>query len=162
MTYTHLVAAAENNAIGKNNQLLWHLPNDLKYFKNKTWGMPVIMGRKTYESVDKPLPGRTNVVITRQEDWKRDGVITVKDLDDAIEKAKETDSKEIFIIGGGEIFKQTIDMFNRIYFTRVHAQIEGDTFYPEFDKNVWKLISSISFPADEKHTYAYTFETWER
>ncbi|MEO5647211.1 MAG: dihydrofolate reductase, partial [Chitinophagaceae bacterium] len=162
MIYTHLVAASENNAIGKNNQLLWHLPNDLRYFKNKTWGMPVIMGRKTYESVDKPLPGRTNIVITKQEDWKRDGVIPVKSLEEALEKANETDAKEIFIIGGGEIFKESIEIIKRIYLTRVHANFDGDTFYPEFDKNTWKLVSSDPFPADEKHAYSYTFEIWER
>ena len=110
-----LVAAAENNAIGKNNQLLWHLPNDMKFFKNTTWGMAVIMGRKTYESVDKPLPGRFNIVITRQAGWKADDVITATDLKDALQKAAETNCKEIFVIGGGEIYKQSMEIADKIY-----------------------------------------------
>src|SRR6187549_3965114 len=104
---TLIVAASTNNAIGKNGQLLWHLPTDLKFFKNTTWGMPVIMGRKTFEAVNKPLPGRTNIVITSQPAWKAAGVQTANNLDDAIEQAKATNAKELFIIGGGEIYKQS-------------------------------------------------------
>src|SRR6478752_598336 len=96
-----IVAASTNNVIGKNNQLLWNLPNDMKFFKNTTWGMPIIMGRKTYESMDKPLPGRINVVITRQEGWNAEGTVVAKSLDDAVKKAAETNCKEIFVIGGG-------------------------------------------------------------
>lgn len=162
MIFSHLLAASENNAIGKDNQLLWHLPNDLKYFKNKTWGMPVVMGRKTYESVDKPLPGRLNVVITRQENWNREGVIKVNTLDEGLEKANGTFCNEIFIIGGGEIFSESMNRINRIYMTRVHAELDGDTFYPDIDKPTWELVSSYPFPADQKHLFAYTFETWER
>ncbi len=161
MTISHLVAASENNVIGKDNHLPWHLPNDFKYFKNKTWGMPVIMGRNTYESLDNPLPGRFNIVITTNQDWKRDDVIVAHSIDAAITKATETDCKEIFIIGGGEIFKQSISIVNKIYLTRVHTTVEGDTFYPEMDKTKWKLISEDFHPADEKHAYAYTFQTWE-
>ncbi len=129
MTITLLVAAAENNAIGKNNQLLWSLPNDMKFFKNTTWGMAVIMGRKTYESVDKPLPGRFNIVITRQADWKAEGVMVAADLNTALQKAKETNCNEIFVIGGGEIYKQSMEMADKIYMTRVHATLDGDTFF---------------------------------
>ncbi len=157
-----IVAAAENNAIGKNNQLLWHLPNDLKFFKNTTWGMPVIMGRKTFESVNKPLPGRFNIVITRQADWTVDHVIAAKDLNGALEKAGETNCNEIFIIGGGEIYKQAIEMADKIYLTRVHTTINGDTFFPELNDNKWQLISKQEFAADEKHAFAYSFQTWTR
>ena len=162
MTISHLVAASENNVIGKDNHLPWHLPNDFKYFKNKTWGMPVIMGRNTYESLDKPLPGRFNIVITAKQDWKRNDVIVAHSIDEAIGKARETDCKEIFIIGGGEIFKQSIGIINKIYLTRVHTTVEGDTFYPEIDKTEWKLISEDLHSADEKHAFAYTFQTWEK
>lgn len=160
MTKSLVVAASENNAIGKNNQLLWHLPNDLKFFKNTTWGMPVIMGRKTFESVNKPLPGRFNIVITRQQDWQADGVIVAADLDDALQKAAETNCKEAFIIGGGEIFKQSMDIADKIYLTRVHANIEGDTFFPAIDESKWQLNSNQDFPADEKHAFAYSFQIW--
>jgi dihydrofolate reductase len=159
---SHIVAASENNVIGSKNELPWHLPNDFKYFKNKTWGMPVIMGRKSYESLKKSLPGRINIIVTNNKDFQAENVFVVNNIDDAIIKAGESDAKEIFIIGGGEIFKQTIDIVSRIYRTRVHANIEGDTYYPEINKDQWKLISEQSFPADDKNNYAYTFEVWEK
>jgi dihydrofolate reductase len=162
MTISLIVAAAENNAIGKNNQLLWHLPNDLKFFKNTTWGMPVIMGRKTFEAVNKTLPGRFNIVITRQDDWKAEGVIVATDLKDALNKAAETNCNEIFIIGGGEIYKQAFEMADTIYLTRVHATLDGDTFFPAIDESKWKQTASQDFEVDEKHKYAYSFQTWKR
>jgi dihydrofolate reductase len=157
-----IVAAAENNAIGKNNQLLWHLPNDLKFFKNTTWGMPVIMGRKTFESVNKALPGRMNIVITRQAGWQADAVISANSLADAINKAAAAHYKEVFIIGGGEIYQQALPLAQQIFLTRVHTEIEGDTFFPELDATEWKLVSKDDFDADEKHAYPYSFETWSR
>lgn len=157
-----LVAASSNNSIGKNNQLLWHLPNDLKFFKNTTWGGVVIMGRKTFESVNKPLPGRLNIVISRQKDWQAENVTVAESLDAAIAKAHELNYKEIFIIGGGEIYKAALAKTKKIYLTRVHAEIEGDTFFPELNKNEWRLISSNDFKKDEKHAYDYSFEVWER
>lgn len=159
---SHLVAASENNVIGKDNHLPWNLPNDFKFFKNKTWGMPVIMGRNTYESLDKPLPGRFNIVVTTNPDWKRDDAIVAHSIGKAISRAKETDCREIFIIGGGKIFNQSIDIVNRIYLTRVHTTVEGDAFYPAIDKNKWKLTYEDPHYADEKHAFAYTFQTWER
>ena len=162
ITISLIVAASSNNAIGKNNQLLWHLPNDLKFFKNTTWGMPVIMGRKTFESVNKPLPGRFNYVVTRQADWNAEGVKVATDLNDALKKAIETNCKEIFIIGGGDIFKQSMELANKIYMTRVHADLDGDVFFPEIDESNWKLISNTDLPADDKHAFAYSFQTWER
>ena len=162
MAISLIVAASENNAIGKANKLIWHLPNDMKFFKNTTWGMPLIMGRKTYESMDKPLPGRINIVITRQKDWKAEGVVVVSDLQHSIEKAKETNCKEIFIAGGGEIFKQSMELADRIYMTRVHAVLDGDTFFPEIDESKWALVSNEDRETDEKHKYAYSFQIWEK
>ena len=161
MVISHLVAASENNVIGIKNQIPWHLPNDLKFFKNKSWGMPVIMGRNTYESLEKPLPGRINVVVTSNANWKREGVTTAHSIDEAVDVACQSDCNEIFIIGGGEIFKQSMNIVNRIYLTRVHTTIDGDTFYPDFDHNKWKLISEDPHPADDKHAFAYTFQLWE-
>lgn len=159
---SHLVAASENNVIGKNNRLPWNLPNDFRYFKNKTWGMPVIMGRNTYESLEKELPGRFNIVITKNPDWKREAVIVAHSIDEAIARGKETDCREIFIIGGGEVFKQSIALAGRIYLTRVHTIVEGDAFYPEIDNPGWRLVAEDPHPADEKHAFAYTFQIWER
>lgn len=155
-----VVAASTNNAIGKDNQLLWHLPNDLKFFKNTTWGMVVVMGRKTFEAVNKPLPGRINIVITRQADWTAEGVVTAADLNDALKKAAETNCKEIFVIGGGEIYKQSMAICNKIYITRVHATLDGDTFFPVIDESNWTLASNEDFEADAKHAYGYSFQVW--
>jgi dihydrofolate reductase len=162
MIISLIVAASENNAIGKNGQLLWHLPNDLKFFKNTTWGFPVIMGRKTFESVNKPLPGRTNIVVTTKADWEAGGVIRVSSLEEGIQKAAETNSKQVFIIGGGEIYKQSMDIASSIYITRVHAHIDGDTFFPVIDESKWQLTSNQDFEADEKHAYRYSFQIWEK
>jgi len=162
MIISLIVAASTNNAIGKEGQLLWSLPNDMKFFKNTTWGTTVVMGRKTYESVDKPLTGRVNIVITRQENWSRENVVVVKDLTEALQKAKETNCKEIFIIGGGEIYKQSMKLANRIYMTRVHAVLEGDTFFPEIDEKIWEIKQQLDFSVDEKHQYDYSFQVWEK
>ena len=155
-----IVAASTNNAIGKNNQLLWHLPKDLRFFKNTTWAMVVVMGRKTFESVNKTLPGRTNIVITSKPGWKAEGVWVAKDMEDAIAQAKTTNCKEIFVIGGGEIYKQTMPVANKIYMTRVHAELEGDTFFPVIDKSIWELKENTDFKEDGKHKYNFSFQTW--
>jgi len=162
MTLSQVVAAAENNAIGKNNELLWRLPNDSKFFKNTTWGMPVIMGRKTYDSLGKPLAGRTNIIITRQKDWQPEGVFVVHDIKEAMAAAAKTDAKEAFIIGGGEIYRQTLPITQRVYLTRVHATPDGDAFFPEINKADWELLSQLDFTADEKHAYDYSFQVWQR
>jgi dihydrofolate reductase len=163
MTLSLIVAASENNVIGKNNQLLWRLPNDTKFFKNTTWGMPVIMGRKTYESLSgEPLPGRFNIVITRQKDWKpsNEKAQVAATLQEAIELAKQTDCKEIFVIGGGQIYAEAISIADKIYMTRVHTVIDGDAFFPEIDETKWLLQSNVDFSADDKHQYAYSFQIW--
>lgn len=161
MSIALIVAAAANQAIGKAGQLLWHLPKDLKFFKNTTWGMPVIMGRKTFESVNKPLPGRINIVITSNADWKAEGTQTASSLADALEQAKTTNCKEIFVIGGGEIYRQALSLADTVYLTRVHAELEGDTFFPVLDENEWQMTSSDDFETDEKHVYPFSIQVWK-
>lgn len=163
MIVSLVVAAAENNAIGKNNELLWHLPNDMKFFKNVTWGGVVIMGRKTFEALGKPLSGRVNIAITRQQDWKPDGLIVTTSLEEALAKAAEANFKEGLVIGGGEIYKLAIEKADIIYITRVHASFEdADTFFPEIDEAKFELASNEDFEKDEKHAYAYSFQKWVR
>ncbi len=157
-----IVAAANNDAIGKGNEMLWHLPEDLKFFKNITWGMPVIMGRKTFESVGKPLPGRTNIIVTTNNDWSAEGTIATTNIDDALEAAKATNAKEIFITGGGEIYKQTIAIANRIYLTRVNTEIDGDAFFPTVDETIWEKVFEKNVMADEKNKFDMSFQRWER
>jgi dihydrofolate reductase len=165
MIISLIVAASTNNAIGKDNKLLWHLPNDMKFFKNTTWGMPVVMGRKTFEALaGEPLPGRFNFVVTRNGDWRpgRDTVKVASNLSAALDLAKETDCKETFVIGGGEIYAEAMPLADRIYMTRVHAVVEGDTYFPVIDEKDWRLVSELAFPADEKHACAYSFQLWQR
>jgi dihydrofolate reductase len=162
MTISFVVAAATNNAIGKDGKLPWHLPNDLKHFKNITWGMPVVMGRKTFDSLGKVLPGRKNIVITRQPGWMKEGTVAVKTIEDALFLAKEADAKEIMVIGGGQIFKMLFDKAKRIYLTRVEAEPEADTFFPVIDAKHWWLASQKNHEADENNAYNYSFQVWER
>ncbi|MBC7904422.1 MAG: dihydrofolate reductase [Gemmatimonadaceae bacterium] len=164
MNISLVVAASANNAIGKDNQLLWHLPNDMKFFKNTTWAMPVIMGRKTFESMNsKPLVGRTNIIVTRQTEKLADQAVKkAESLDNAIQIASQTDAKEVFVIGGGQIFAEALPLADKVFLTRVHAVIDGDVFFPELDKKDWKLSSTLDFKADEKHAYPYSFEIWVR
>ena len=162
MIISLIVAAATNNAIGNNNQLLWKLPNDLKFFKNATWANAIVMGRKTFESLgNKPLPGRLNIVITRQQDWKAEGVSVVHSFDDAVIFAQSHQYKELFVAGGGELYKETITKADKIYLTRVHTEISGDTFFPEIDSNKWQMHTDLEFAADDRHAYAYSFQLWK-
>jgi dihydrofolate reductase len=165
MIISLIVAASANNVIGKANGMVWNLPNDSKYFKNTTWGMPVIMGRKTYESMSsEPLPGRFNYVITRHPDWNPNNskVRVVGSLEEAIREAAETDSKEAFVAGGGQIYAEAMPLANKIYLTRVHAIVEGDAYFPVFDESQWDLISDMDHPVDERHAYSYSFQVWQR
>lgn len=157
-----LVAADEANVIGKDNKLPWHLPNDLKYFKNLTWGMPILMGRKTFESIGKPLAGRQSIVITRNQQWQHDGVEVVHSVEEAIEKARQKDIKEVFVIGGAEIFKTSLAQADRIYLTRIHHTFEGDVYFPELSESEWRLVKSHLSAKDEKNSYDHTFQVWER
>jgi len=158
---TIIVAAAENDAIGLGNKLIWHLSDDLKRFKSLTNGHHIIMGRKTFESFPKPLPNRTHVVITRQTDYKApDGVIIVNSLEDAIDASK-SDSNP-FIIGGGQIYKQALDVADKIELTRVHHDFEADTFFPKIDTSVWKETANTFHKKDDKHEYEFSFLTYEK
>lgn len=161
-----VVAASENNAIGLDNSLLWKLPNDMKFFKNLTWGMPVIMGRKTFASMaSKPLPGRMNIVISRNPEALpvMENLWPASSLEQALELARSSDCREAFVIGGGDIYRQSITMADRIYMTRVHASYPAaDTFFPTIDDSLFRIENAIDMPADEKHAQAYRFETWQR
>lgn len=163
MQVSLIVAAAHNGAIGKGGAMPWHLPADLKHFKNITWGLPVIMGRKTFDSLGKALPGRTNIVITRQENWNPSSdVIVVADTITALSKAKECGVKEVVIIGGGEIYNLFFELATRIYLTRVDASPDADTFFSSFHPQDWKLVSQLDREADSKHAFNFSFQVWER
>lgn len=155
-----IVAAAENNAIGKDNELLWHLPNDLRFFKQTTSGHAVIMGRKTYESVGKPLPNRRNLVVTRQKDYVLEGAEVVHSLEAAL--ARCSDETEVFIVGGAEIYRQALPITHRVYLTRVHAELPGDAYFPDLDERDWVLVSEEKHNPDERHAYGYSFQVYER
>lgn len=162
MILSLLLAASENNVIGKDNQLPWHLPEDLKYFKNLTWGLPILMGRKTFDSIGKPLPGRKSIVVTRQQDWKQEGVEVVHSIEEAVQKAEDFGAKEIFVIGGAEIFKTALPLANRIYLTRIHHRFDGDVFFPEISTDEWNLVSNRYCVAEGKNVYNHTYQIWER
>lgn len=156
---TLIAAASENNALGKDNDLVWHLPDDFKRFKALTSGHYIVMGRKTFESFPKPLPNRTHVIITRQKDYTvPEGCIVANSLKNAIELCPE--SEEIFIIGGGQIYKQSIEIADKIELTRVHTTVEADAFFPEIDEDIWEVIQSEYHPKDEKHEHDFTYLTF--
>jgi len=162
MNITLVVAASENNAIGLNNQLLWHLPKDMRFFKNTTWGMPILMGRKTFESMgSKPLNGRLNIIITRNKNWVSEDVTVVHTMEEAIALATKFSYNELLVIGGGEIYKMALPLAQKIWLTRVHTTIEGDVYFPTLNAD-WELVSSTQNAADEKHKFSFDFECWKR
>lgn len=158
---TIVVAMGEKNEIGFENQLLWHLPKDLKHFKEITSGHPVIMGRKTYESIGKPLPNRTNIVVSRKTDWFEEGILIVGSIKEALKFAKKIDD-EVFIIGGGKIYEQTMDLVDRLEITRVKADLEADTYFPDIDVKTWKKTNETFHEKDEKNQYDFYFQTYEK
>ncbi|MEO0038694.1 MAG: hypothetical protein RIQ59_1905 [Bacteroidota bacterium] len=155
---TLIAAAAENNALGKDNDLLWHLPEDFKRFKQITSGHFIIMGRKTFESFPKPLPNRTHIIITRQEEYLVEGCLVVHSLEEALEIAPQ--NEEVFIIGGAQIYEQALPFADKIDLTRVHIELDADAFFPEFNTSEWNLVFSEKHFKDEKHQYDFTFETY--
>lgn len=157
---TLIAAAGQRNELGKNNALVWHLPDDFKRFKKITSGHHIIMGRKTFDSFPQPLPNRTHVVITRQENFKKPGIIVVHSLERALEVTKE--DPQAFVIGGGEIYTLAMDVADRIELTRVHGEFEADAFFPEIDPSQWRVVSEEYHQKDEKHPYAFTYLTYER
>jgi dihydrofolate reductase len=160
MLVSLIVAASENNVIGKNGQLPWHLPTDMKYFRDTTMGHCVIMGRKNYDSIPdkfRPLQGRTNIIVTRQKNYSAPGCIVVNSIEGALEQTKQKNESEAFIIGGGEIFKHSMHLADKIYLTRIHATIDGDVFFPPVNMKEWKEESVQHFKADEKNKFDYSF-----
>lgn len=155
-----IVAIAHNNVIGASNSLIWHISEDLRRFKAITTGHPVIMGRKTYESIGRPLPNRTNVVITRQADFAVEGCTVVHSLQEAI--ALFPENEELFIIGGGQIYAEALPLAKRIYLTEVDADYEGDTNFPQWDRSEWNLIEEETFLRGEKFDKPFAFLTYEK
>ena len=165
MIISMIVAVAENGVIGKNNDLAWHLPDDMRYFKKTTKGKPVIMGRKNWESIPhkwQPLPGRKNIIITRQGDYTANGATIVDSLEKAIAEAKKDDLEEIFIIGGGEIYAMGLEIADRMYITEIQGSPAGDTYFPEWDKSHWDETSRVHHPTDEKHAFAFDYVVYDR
>jgi dihydrofolate reductase len=157
-----IAAIGQNRELGKAGQLLWHLPVDFSYFKEKTLDTVIIMGRKTFESIGRPLPRRTSIVITSQDDWSYDGVITANSMNDAINKAKEL-GKDIFVIGGGDIYRQSLPFIDTMYLTEVKAVFPyADTFFPEFNKSEWHEISRTSHLKDADHEYDFDFVVYKK
>ncbi|HAW53337.1 MAG TPA: diacylglycerol kinase [Flavobacteriales bacterium] len=160
MIVSIIVAASENNVIGKDNDLIWNLPDDTAYFKRMTKGHCVLTGRRNYESIPekyRPLPHRTNIVVTRGDYEDEEGLYYVKNIEQGIALAAEQDESELFIIGGGEIYRQSLNLADNVYLTRVHGIFEGDTYFPELEMNIWKEVSREFHPADDKHKYSMSF-----
>jgi dihydrofolate reductase len=158
---TIVVAMGEKNEIGADNQLLWHLPKDLKHFKDLTSGHPIIMGRKTYESIGKALPNRTNIVISRKKNWFEEGILIVGSIKEAVKFAKKID-ENVFIIGGGNIYEQTMEIADKLEVTLVKAELKADTFFPKIDPKIWKLTEEIFHEKDDKNQYDFSFQTYEK
>ncbi|MEE9315061.1 MAG: dihydrofolate reductase [Rhizobiaceae bacterium] len=166
MTIIMVVAVASNNVIGNDGDMPWRLSTDLKRFKALTLGKPIIMGRKTFQSIGKPLPGRTSIVVTRDGAWQAEGVVPVQSIESAIaiagEVAKASDGNEICIVGGGEIYRQAMDVADVLHVTRVHGEPEGDTVFPVIDPRFWKELSREDFPIGEKDTVKTTYVVYQR
>jgi dihydrofolate reductase len=153
-----VVAMDQNRAIGKDNDLPWYLPNDLKHFKKTTMGKPIVMGRKTYESIGKPLPGRENIVVTRDESYKAEGTTIVHSVDEVL----QLNAEEICVIGGSEIFKQFLPVADRLYITEIHHTFDADTYFPELSADEWKEVSRTEGIVDEKNKYPHEFVVYEK
>ena len=165
MIVSIIVAVAENNVIGRNNDLIWNLPADMKFFKDTTNGHHVLMGRKNYESIPekyRPLPNRTNIVVTRQNFENTEGLCYVKSIEEGIEIGRNNEEEEFFIIGGGEIYRQSMALADKLYLTRIHESFEGDTFFPEIDDSVWKKDSEVFRARDEKNPHDMTFIAYSK
>ena len=162
MRVTLIAAMAENRVIGRDNALPWHLPDDLARFKQRTEGHVVIMGRRAFESVGRPLPNRRSIVITRKHDYHPPGAEIARSLEEALERARETKQDEVFILGGAEIYTVALPEVDRLELTIVHADVSGDTLFPECDLDEWSLIDEQRHEADPRHAYAFSFRTYER
>ncbi len=161
MKLTAIVAVSENGVIGKDGKLPWRLPADLQHFKSRTMGRPVVMGRKTWDSIGKPLPGRVNVVLTRQADWRAEGAVVAHSLDEALALPEVASADEVMIIGGELLFAEALPRCDELELTRVHTELEGDAFF-RFDESAWSLDSSEGLTPDDRNAFPITFETWIR
>ena len=158
-----IVAASENDVIGRDGDLPWHLPKDLRRFKRLTTGHPIIMGRKTHESIGRPLPNRRSIVLSRDPEYRADGVEVAPSLDKALALAKSGEpADEIFVIGGYEVFRRAMPRADRLYLTRVHAEVDGDVLFPDFDPERWTLVEDVRHESDAKHAHAFSFQTYDR
>lgn len=155
-----IAAVAENNALGKDNKIIWHLPDDFKRFKQLTTGHHIVMGRKTFESFPKPLPNRTHVVISRQKDYQPEGCVIVKNLEEAMSVCPK--NEDIFIIGGAQIYELALPICDKLELTRVHKNFDADAFFPEINFLDWDLIASEHHPVDDKHAFDFTYETYQK
>jgi len=155
-----IVAISDNQIIGREGQLPWHLSADLQRFKQLTMGHHIVMGRKTYDSIGRQLPGRTSIVLTRQSDWAVEGVVTATDFESALTQAG--DDEEVFVIGGSQIYQLALPLVDRLYVTRVHATVQGDTYFPDITTDQWQLKQTDSFAADEKNDHDYSFLVYQR
>ncbi len=162
MIISQIVAASLNNVIGINNGLPWKMPNDTAYFKDKTLGHHIVMGRRNYEAEGKALPGRVNIVITRNQDYKIDDGFVVQKMEEAIKNARKAGETELFIIGGAEIYNLAMPFTDRIYLTRIHTELKGDTFYPDLDFSEWLEVSCNPNQKDEKNPFDYDFLVYEK
>lgn len=160
MQISLIVAMAKNRVIGTDNQLPWHLPADLRHFKSLTLGKPIVMGRKTYESIGKPLPGRTNIILTQQPNYHAEGCLVVHSIDAVLSAANDT--VELMIIGGSTIYAEFLPLAQKIYLTEIDAEIVGDAYFPELTSTEWQKIAHENYQADEKNAYNYSFVTLER
>ena len=158
---TIVVAMGLDNGIGADNQLLWHLPKDLKHFKEMTTDHPIIMGRKTYESIGKALPNRTNIVVSRKKDWFEEGILIVGSVKEAVKFAKKID-EQVFIIGGGNIYEQTLDLTDKLEVTLVQTNLKADTFFPKIDPKIWHKTEEVCHEKDDKNEFDFCFQTYER
>ena len=162
MRINAIVATDENHAIGKDNQIPWYLPADLKYFKKTTLNHHILMGRKSFLSIGRPLPRRVNMVLTRDPFFTANGVVVVHSVDEALDIAKKAGEEEFFVIGGGEIYRQCLSITDRVFRTLVHTEVEGDTFFPELPPEEWKLISEEKHQPDDRNKFHYSFQIYER
>ena len=162
MKISLIAAVAQNHVIGHKNELPWHLPDDSAYFKRKTSHHPIIMGRKSFESLGKPLPNRTNIVITRNADFKAAGVTIVHTLDNGINAARSVNQEEIYVIGGAEVYTMALPIATTLYMTEIHRAYEGDAYFPDFDKSEWDEVSRVPHSADERHEVGFDFVEYER
>lgn len=165
MKISMIVARAQNGAIGKNNEMIWHLPDDMQYFKDQTRNHHILMGRKNFDSLPKvfrPLKHRVNLVVTRNKDWQYDGTQVFHDVESAIDYARSNNEEELFVIGGGEIYKLCLPYADQLYFTEVYAEFEADAYFPEVDLSQWEEVSRKKHATDEKHQYAFDYVIYQR